>query len=147
MIQQISKDAVISQPITVTEGAAGAIDLTGDEVDMQGFEGVIFVFQFGAIVATSVIEIRAQQDIVTGMAGAADLLGTAQAVADDDDNTVFYIDIYKPRERFLRPMVDIATADATVAVTAIKYGAHDLPITEDAEVQGETHISPAEGTA
>ena len=148
MVMNASKDIEINQCITLAAGAAGTSDINGSSVDMQGFEGCLFVFQFGPIVAAGVQSIKIQQDIVTAMGAAADLLGTNQVVADDDDNTIFYIDIVRPRERFLRPVVTRATQNATVAVTAYKYRAHDRPVTQpSATVQGEIHVSPIEGTA
>lgn len=130
--------------------AAGTTDINSSEVDMQNFEGVKFYVLFGAITAGAVTSIKAQQDTVTGMAGAADLEGTALTVADDDDNQIAILDVYRPRERFVRCVVDRGTQNAVVdGIIAVQYGPRVMPATNDATtvVGLETHMSPAEGTA
>ena len=144
---EMSKDCYIQQVSTVDAGVAATTDITSDEVDMQGCEGVIFVIPFGTITGSAVTSIYAQQDTVTGMGTAADLEGTSQTVADTDDNTTFYIDIVKPRERFVHVIVDRGTQNAVVgSITAIKYGVRKVPVTQPTGTSGETHVSPAEGT-
>ena len=128
--------------------AAGVTEIDSAEVDTQNWEGVLFLVFFGAIVAGAATSVKAQQDTVTGMAGAADLAGTSQTVADTDDNKVFCIDIFRPRERFVRAVVLRATQNSTVdAILAIRYRGRKFPASHAAEVAGEKHASPAEGTA
>jgi hypothetical protein len=144
---QLSKDVKVSQAITVTNGAAGVTDITGAVLDMADFEGVLMAITFGAIVSGAVTSIKAQQDSASGFGTAADLAGTAQAVADTDDEKTFYIDVYKPEERYVALFVDRATQNATCHATYFQYGPRKKPVTHGANVSGETHISPAEGTA
>lgn len=130
--------------------ASGSADRNGAEFDMQGFEGVLMIFKFAAIAAGAVTSIKAQQDTVTGMGSAADIEGTAQAVAADDDDQIFVIDLYRPRERFVRGVVDKDASNATAEVLVyVGYGARKMPtsmaLTD--EVSYELHVSPAEGTA
>ncbi len=143
----LNKQTKITRVISVTEGAAGATNINSTEIDMEGFESVLFIVTFGAIVAGAATSIKAQQDTVTGMGGAADLLGTAQTVADTDDEKIFYIDLVKPRERFVRLVVLRATQNATCHAHAIQYNPRKWPTTHGSNVSGETHVSPAEGTA
>jgi len=144
---EMSKDCYVQQVSTVDAGVAAQTDITSSEVDTQGCEGVIFVIPFGTITGSAVTSIYAQQDTVTGMGTAADLEGTSQTVADTDDNTTFYIDIVKPRERFVHVIVDRGTQNAVVgSITAIKYGVRKVPVTQPTGTSGETHVSPAEGT-
>jgi len=84
------------------------------------------------------------------MGGAADLLGTAMAVADDDDDQLFIIDLYEPTERYVRLVVDKDASNTTVeTATYIQYGARNRPTTPTVtdKVTYERHESPAEGTA
>ncbi len=147
MTVEAGKEMKISSAITPTAGAAGTTDINGSEVDMQGYENVLMVVHMGAIVAGAVTTLKAQQDIVTGMATAADLLGTSQTIADDDDDKVFYLDLVKPRERFVRLVVPRATQNATLAAWYVQYNGKKRPSTHGTNVSGETHVSPAEGTA
>lgn len=147
MVGNLAHDVKIQQCITLTAGAAGATNINGSEVDTEGFEGVLFVFQFGPIVGTAVTSIKVQQDTVTGMGSAADLAGSGQTVADTDDDKVFYVDVKRPLERFLRPVVLRATANATVSCMAYLYRGRSFPVSHGTNVAGEVHSSPAEGTA
>lgn len=144
----LNKNVKISQAITVTAGAAGTSDINGTTLDMSGFDGVLMVVTFGAITGSAVTSIKAQQGAASTLSDAADLTGTAQTVADTDDEKTFYIDLYKPTERYVRLVVDRGTQNAVVASAEyIQYGAKVAPTTHGSNVSGETHISPAEGTA
>lgn len=144
----ISKNQKISIAVTPTEGAAGTTDINGATLDMQGFEGVLMIVTFGAITGSAVTSIKAQQGAAANLSDAADLLGTAQTIADDADDKTFYIDLYKPQERYVRLVVDRATQNAVVAsATYIQYRSRVAPVTHGTNVAGELHIGPAEGTA
>jgi len=140
-------DVKIVQAITVTAGAAGTTAINGTAIDMAGYDGVIFVVQFGAIVAGAVTSIKVQQDTTSAFGAAADLAGTGQTVADTDDDKVFYVDVKAPREDFVRLVVSRGTANATVAAMAYLYGARSRPTTHGTNVAGEFWERPAEGAA
>lgn len=143
-----SKNYKITQAITPTNGAAATTDIEGVTLDMSGYEGVLMVCTFGEITGSAVTSIKAQQGAESDLSDAADLLGTAQTVADSDDEDIFYIDLYRPQERYVRLYVDRATQNAVVAsATYIQYGAKKAPVSHGSTVNGETHVSPAEGTA
>lgn len=147
----LSKNDKISIAITPTEGVAGTADINGAILDMQGFEGVLMAVTFGAITGSAVTSIKAQQGAASNLSDAADLAGTAQTIADDDDDQTFYIDLFRPTERYVRLVVDRGTQNAVVAsATYIQYGiqsARKAPVTHGTNVSGELHVSPAEGTA
>jgi hypothetical protein len=144
----LSTHVKISTAITPTAGAAGTSDINGTILDMQGFNGVLMVVRMGEITASAVTSIKAQQDTDVAGGTMADLAGTAQTIADTDDDKTFYIDLYRPTERYVRLVVDRGTQNAVVASASyIQYGAHLAPTTHGTGVSGELHISPAEGTA
>lgn len=145
-MQLFGHDVKIQQVITLTAGAAGATPINGTPVDMAGYDGVCFVVQFGAIAPGAVTSIKAQQDTAVGMGAAADLAGTGQTIADTDDDKVFYVDVLKPKEDFVRLVVSRGTANATVSAVAYLYRARSKPVTHGANVAGESFVSPAEGT-
>lgn len=144
----LSKNAKITQAITPTNGVAATTDINGVTLDMSGFEGVLIVVTMGAITATAVTSIKAQQGADSGLSDAADLAGTAQVIADTDDDKVFYIDLFRPAKRYVRVLVDRGTANAVVASAEyLQYEPRKAPIAHATGVSGETHVSPAEGTA
>lgn len=125
--------------------AAGVTDVTSAEVDMAGYEGVLFISSFGTAAANNTI--KAQQDTVTGMASAADLLGTSVASGTSDEDV--WLDIYRPRERFVRVVAARGTSSTLESIWAIQYGGRKQPVdnTTSGTIIGEAHTSPAEGTA
>lgn len=133
--------------------AAGTTNINTEVVDTLGYDGIRFIIGFGAIVSGAATSIKVQQGQAANMSDAADLLGSAQTVADTDDNTVFISEINRPAERYVRLSTLRATQNATVDfVIAELYGGRKLPVTHAAAagqmVTGvEKFASPAEGTA
>lgn len=143
----------LSKQVKITKAldyASGSADRSGATLDMQGYEGVLMVVQFAAVATGAVVSIKAQQDTASGMGTAADLAGTSITVADDDDNQIFVLDVYRPQERYVRVVVDNDATNASAqSAVYYQYGATDLPVSNNVTdaVTTETHISPAEGTA
>lgn len=143
----LNKDVKISSAVTPTAGAAGATNINGTTLDMQNFESVLMLVRFGTIALTAVTSIKAQQGDQSDLSDAADLAGTSQTVADTDDDKTFFIDLVKPQKRYVRLVVLRATANAVVSAEYIQYGARKEPTSHGTDVAGETHVSPAQGTA
>lgn len=117
-------------------------------VDMQGYEGVAFAAIVDGGEEVSGFSIKAQQDTASDFSvDAADLEDTSISFSSHaTDEIVRVLDIGKPQERYVRPVVvipDMTTA-TPVAIVAIQYGAREKPT--DANT-GEFHQSPDEGTA
>ena len=128
--------------------AAGTSAINSSSVDMTGFDGVLFIVAFGAIVSGAVTSINAAQS--ADDSSFADLEGSSVSVADTDDNKGVPLDIFKPGDRYVRCEVAKATQNSTVdGIFAIQYQAKDRPTTQDTTTMlaGELHVSPAEGTA
>lgn len=147
MSKSLSKDLKIVQAVTITAGAAGTSDINGTTLDCSGFEEVLVAVQFGAIVSGAVTSIKWQEGDASDLSDAADVAGTAQTIADTDDDKVFYINVVKPRGRYGRVVVDRGTQNATCSAMYYLRGARTLPVSHGTNVSGETWISPAEGTA
>jgi len=139
----LSKNTEVEM-ILAGAGSAGTT-LTSSAVDMQGFEGVMFVGTIATANAANFAKVQQSSD--DGDADAyADLTGTKNVPGDDADS--FLIDINKPRERYLKLLIDRGGANtATGDVYAIKYGAHAKPTSHGSTIDAEMHASPAEGTA
>lgn len=133
---------------TALDYASGTADRNGATLDMKGWDGVVIMVHFATIAADAVTSIKAQQGAAANMSDAADLAGTAQSIADDDDNKVFYIDLFQPRERYVRVVIDKDGSNAAAeSATYVQYRGQYLPSTHGTGVSGETHLAPAEGTA
>lgn len=131
--------------------AAGATDVTCTAVDMTGYDAVRFIALFGTLTATQVTSIRAQCSSDDGSSDAyTDIEGSASdALGDDDDNDMLVLDIVRPPERYVKCIIDRATANAVVdGVIAELYCARDEVVTQDATVIEAVKLShPVEGTA
>lgn len=59
------------------------------------------------------------------------------------------LDVFRPGKRYVRPVVTRGTANAVIdSVIAIRYNLRKAPPSAHSTVAvGETHVSPAEGTA
>ena len=129
--------------------AAGTTNQNGTAVDMQTYEGVLFVAAFGALTATQVTALKAQQ-CPTSDGTFSDLEDTKVGpLEDDDDNQLLVLDVKNPLERYVRCVIDRETADAVIdGVIAIQYGPRKKPTSHGSTVSAaEHHTSPAEGTA
>ncbi len=111
--------------------AGNAINNEGPVIDMQGFDGAIFLAPINDSVATGVATATVREAATSGGAYAA--LAGAQAAAtcvnNDDINGKFLaVDVFKPRRQFLRLHRASATANiAYEAAVVILYNAHARP--------------------
>lgn len=143
---------MISQDVKMTVGlayASGTADRNGTTLDMQGWDGVLMLCTLGAVATGATTVLKAQQGAASTLGDAADLAGSSIAIADDDDSGVKYLDIFEPRERYVRCVVDKDGENACAeTVTYIQYrGKHAPTAAHGSGVAGEAHLSPAEGTA
>ena len=130
--------------------AEGSADRNGATLDMANKEAVLMFVKFGDIAVGATTSIKAQQGAQSDLSDAADLAGTAITVAADDDNQTFCIAIEKPRERYVRVVVDKDASNNTEEMAwYITCGHRTLPalasVTDSFTL--ENHVSPAEGTA
>lgn len=136
--------------VTVVEAAAVAAQtaVESDILDMSGYEGVLFLAMLGDVTTTSVLTLACQQNTANSTSGMATLAGSATftAGASDADSKVLALDVYRPRERYVRAYLTRTTADAVVGgIIAIQYGATKKPVTPHASViDYDTLVEPAE---
>lgn len=134
-----------------TTVAAGTTDITdATAIDTAGYEGVRFIFSFGAITGSAVTSVAAcSLDTSSPTPGTDDIAGSKITVADTADDTIFILDIHKPVKRYVRPFVKRATQNSVLnSIIAELYGPDKMPVTKDASVTGQTLLAgPANGTA
>jgi hypothetical protein len=132
--------------------AAGTTSQNGSGVDMQGWDGVVFICAIGTLTATQVTSLKAQGDTAAGFGTAADIAGTSTGpYADADGNKLLVLDIYRPIKRYIRPVVVRGTANAVIdGVIAIQYKGAKSPLPaalEDSTLKTRKVLaSPADGT-
>ena len=132
--------------------AANNTDDDSDIIDTSGYLGVVFFCEITDSVDTGVATMTVEQNTANSATGMAALgaagVATATSAANDDLNEKFLIvDVYRPRERYLRVNRTSATANiAFNTVGAILYGNRKGPVTQvAAEVaDSDTAVSTAE---
>jgi hypothetical protein len=125
--------------------AADNETLTGNGVDMQGFDSVIFVA--GAMEGEALnFALKAQQAAASDYSDAADLAGTNVAFSTGvSTRGLSSLEIVQPGEQYVRPVITVPNAVAATPTfcLAIQFNAKDVPQVN----AGELHVTPAEGTA
>ncbi len=135
---------------TTYVGSAGTSDLTTEAVDTRGYSGVRFKVAFGAITSGAVTSVKLQQSSDDASTDAySDIADSGVTVADDDDNQVAIIDVYKPAKRYLCAVIDRGTQNAVVDYMEVElYNPDSAAVTQDATVVEAVVLNtPAEGTA
>jgi hypothetical protein len=135
----------------LASGAAvvATTSVTGTTIDMSGFEGVAFFLQAGAITDGN-LSVKAQGGLLANGSDAADLAGTLTTLTNAQDNNVAVLDLYRPTERYITPVIvrGGATGAVVQGLVAVLYGPHTKPTTQDATVAAsKVVVSPAYGTA
>lgn len=146
-MKQLINHSKLVSCVTITAGAAGTSAINGSVIDFADAEGALIAVQTGAIVSGAVTSIKFQHGDQSNLGDAADVEGTSQAIADTDDDKVFYININRPSKRYGRLVVSRATQNATVSAVAVVYGVRNAPTSQGSGVSGEAFTSPAAGTA
>lgn len=129
--------------------AAGTTAQNGNAIDMQGFRGCAFVVSFGALTATQVTSIKVQQSDASG-SGFEDLADSqTAALADADGNKELLVEVYEPKKRYLRVVVNRGTANAVInGGLAILTRGETLPPALGSLASAAVVLNaPAEGTA
>jgi len=126
--------------------ADGQTDPDSSAVDMQGFEGVMFVGIVGTVTGSGTASLKAAQS--SDNSNFSDLSGVVATGAAGGSDKFLVLDVYKPLERYVRTTLTRAVANSIYGGTiAIQYGAHKRPTVHDAATLAAAAIlgiSPSE---
>ena len=144
----LNREAKVTRVMdAVAAGTTVQTQTTG--LDMAGFESCTFIASFGTLTANQVTSVEVHQcDTVAGTYAA--IAGSNSGpLDDDDDDKLVVVTVVRPREQFLKVVINRATANAVIdGVVAIQSPAHKAPVSHAASVAlSESVFSPAEGTA
>lgn len=120
--------------------------VTSDAVDTQGYDGVLFVTSFGTAASGNTVKVQQSSDDAAADSY-ADLTGTSVTSGTSDEDV--FVDVQRPKERYLKLVAARGTSSTLESMYAILYNPRSLPVdnTTTGTITGETHLSPAEGTA
>lgn len=127
--------------VSVVEAAAAAAqtDLTTDVLDMQGFEGVMYLALLGDVTSGSVLTLTAKGNSANSVSSPTPVTQKATdaftAGASDADSKILMVDVYKPTLRYQFAILSRTAQNAVVGgIIAIQYGAGLKPTTQHASV-------------
>lgn len=130
----------------INGAVAGTGTTNGDVLDTQGFDTVTFVAPLGAIDATGTVTLKIQQGDESDGSDMADLSGATASADASDDNKLLCVEIYRPRERYLRPVLTRGVANSVIdGAIAILRDPQDIPVTRSSDEADYTIVAaPAE---
>lgn len=128
---------------TYAPTVTGTTTIDTTSLDMAGWDGIVYIVRLGSPAVNN--NIRVQQDIVTAMGAAADLIGTL--VGNHATDNPLILDIRRPIEQFVRCRITRGTTTTIDTVVAIQYRGRTRPSVQPSGTQIERWASPIEGTA
>ena len=128
---------------TVAPVATGTSTITSTAIDMAGYDGCLFIVRLGSPATNNSVKI---QQCDTSGGSYADLTGTSVGSHATDNPLI--VDVFRPREQFLKYVVTRGTTTTIDIVTIIQYGRNGMkPVSQPSGTQIEHYNEPAEGTA
>jgi hypothetical protein len=132
---------------TLVQPSLGNGQATTDSasVDMQGFEGVVFIGIAGTVTGAGTVSLKASQSSDNGVF--YDLSGVAAMGPAGGSDKFILLDVYRPSKRYVRTTLTRAVANSVYGGTiAIQYGSHRKPTIHDIATLAAAllKVSPAE---
>jgi len=128
----------------IVQTTAGSTDLTPNDaggvvVDMQGYEGCLFLGVLDTVTAAGTVQLIPMHSDATSttdlVAMSSYTAGTTATVAEHDGQTIM-LDVYKPLKRYLGVTVDKATQPTEIRVLAMPYNTHKGPVSQSTGTNG-----------
>ncbi len=138
-------NAVLITKIKDATSAAGSTVLESSVLDMAGYEGVLLFTSYGTAAADNLL--KAKMSSANDSAAMGDIEGSAIAPGASDEDQ--WIDIYRPRKRYVQLAAVRATSTKLGDMWAIQYGPRVKPTDNNTAgtIAGEALVSPSTGTA
>jgi len=127
---------------------AGTSDLTSDILDMEGYDGVVFVAITGDVTSGSVLRLRPWQNTAnsTSSPTPVQLSCTAgfTAGATDADHKLLAVDVLRPSMRYVYAVLERDTENAVVnGILAIRYRARSAAVSTTGILALAQALTPA----
>lgn len=143
----LSKNVAIDQVLGYY--AAGTTKRTSDIIDMQGWEGVVFVAGLGTIIEAGTIDVFVEQNTANATSGMARLATTTAHTVTSANaalaKSAIVVEVHKPQERYLQCNITPATQNAVIlGIVAIRYNGKLAPQSNSGLLKQTLLVSPAE---
>lgn len=97
-------------------------NVNGTAMDMQGWDGIMYVFQIGTMASGGTYDARIVSSANANMSGATNITNAALTqVTSATPNNSFIIDVWRPTDRYVRSATQPATAAVLHTSVAIRY--------------------------
>ena len=121
--------------VLTSDAAASDTDANSSRLDMEGWDGVMFMVAITDCADTGVATLNVQDntaDSDTGMTTITGATATATSAANDDLNDMLLIvDVYRPQDRYVQGNITSATANIAFSdMFAIRYRGRKAPVTQ-----------------
>ena len=119
--------------------AAGTTEVLSSVLDMQGFDGVMFIALLGDVTTASVLTLTAKGNTASSTSSPTPVTQVATAAFTADgtsaDDKALVVDVYDPALRYVFASLTRTAANAVVnGIIAIQYKAEFKPTTQAATV-------------
>jgi hypothetical protein len=117
--------------------AAGTTALNSSVLDMQGFEGVMYLAVLNDVTSGSILTLTAKRNTANSTSSPTPTSGPAatytSASSSDADDKLLIVDDFRPQERYSFANLTRTTQNAVIGgIIAIQYKAGKRPTTQDA---------------
>jgi len=115
-------DSVLVSPAHIKLQALVATAVNGTAIDMQGWDGCVFVIPYGVFGASGTLTGLVQKDDNSGFNSPTNIANSSIATVNAANaNAGVAVDVYQPSERYLRMQLTGQTNGVTAGVVAIQY--------------------------
>ncbi len=129
--------------LTVAVGTTGSTGTTSPILDMNNYEGVLFVGYMESTNTSNQLTARGG----SATAALSEFMGPQSGEASGIQ-TNLYLDVFRPKFRYIEGHLNCSDAAGNAVLTAIRYGPRYQPATQDtATWNGKALATPNTGTA
>lgn len=98
-------------------------NVNGTVIDTQGWDGVCYIFNLGAMTSTATFDARVMTSANSNFSGNSNVAGAllVQVLAATGNTNAYIIDVYRPTLRYLKTATQPATANTQFASIAVRY--------------------------
>lgn len=132
-------DNIKIMEVLTPDGAANNTDANSDRIDMQGWDGIVFIVPITDCADTGVATLKVEANTIDSDSGMVAITGASAAATsaanDDLNDTLLIVDVYRPQKRYVQGVITSSVANIAFGNTiAIQYKGSKFPVTQHASV-------------
>jgi hypothetical protein len=143
LLQEVQVDQVLGY------FAAGTTKRTSTILDMEGYDGVMFVAGLGTIIENGTLDVFVEQNTANSTSGMARLATTTAHTVTAANaaltQSAIVVDVFRPQERYLQCNITPATQNAVIlGIVAIRYKGRTKPTLNSSLLKSTQLSAPVE---